>query len=195
MLTLHRGTGVRVLAEEGCPLEAGHALVVSSDRIAETGPYEELYARYGEGSRVRQWSGELNPGRYEPDAAGWLEETYHPDPREAGELGEEPITGAALAALEMSETRWGASARRGLQRLLAAGTTALSGEFRHPAVRTAVARSRIQVLHVHPGHPLPPRGLFPSAAADFAVVAEDGTCLATVLDGRIVYRRKQQTRR
>lgn len=190
MLTLHRGTGVRVSEEEGSPLAAGHALVVSGARIAETGPYEELYARYGEGCRVREWRGELNPGRYVPDAAAWLEETYHPDPREAAELGEEPLTGEALAALEMSETRWGASARRGLQRLLARGTTALSGEFRRPSVRTAVARSRIRVLHVQPGHPLPPRGLLPSAAADFAVVAEDGTCLATVLDGRLVHRRQ-----
>lgn len=190
MLTLHRGTGVRVSDEKDCPLDAGHALVVSGDRIAETGPYEELYARYGEGARVREWAGELNPGRYEPDATAWLEHTYHPDPREAGELGDEPLTGEALAALDMSGTRWGASARRGLQRLLATGTTALSGEFHRASVRTAVARSRIRVLSVQPGQQVPPRGLLPSSAADFAVLAEDGTPLATVLDGRILFRRK-----
>ncbi|NLU70303.1 hypothetical protein [Streptomyces sp. HNM0574] len=184
MLTLHKGTGVRVSSKEDCPLDPGHALLVNGDRLAEVGPYDELYERYGARARVREWAGELTPGRYEPDAGAWLEAAYHPDPREAAELGDEPLTGAALAALEMTDTRWGASARRGLQRLMACGTTAMSGHFSRGTVRIAVERSRIRVLSA-PRE----RALLPSGAADFAVRTEDGGCLATVLGGRIVHRR------
>ncbi|MFJ9851471.1 imidazolonepropionase-like domain-containing protein [Streptomyces sp. NPDC101150] len=182
MLTLHRVRGVR-LAHDG-ELNAGHAVVVDGARIAAIGPYEELLAAYG-GARVREWDGVLTPGRHEPDGAALLEAAYHPDPREADELGGEPLTGEALAALGMTETRWGASARRGLQRLLAAGTTALTGPFTRPAVRTAVQRSGLVEL---PGPA--PRALATGGPAHFAVFGEDGTCLATVLAGRLVHRRR-----
>lgn len=192
MLTIHRGTGVRVSDAPGCPVDCGHALVVSADRIAAVGPYGELYEEFGEGARVREWSGTIVPGRHEPDAAALLEHTYWPDPREAGELGTEPLTGDAVAALEMTDTRWGASARRGLQRLLASGTTSLSGELHRPSVRTAVQRSPLHHLPTARAHTLEP-----SAPADFAVftddgagAAEGGTCLATVLGGRLLHRRR-----
>ncbi|WP_240434300.1 hypothetical protein [Streptomyces sp. YIM 130001] len=167
--------------------DLGHALVVDSSRIAAIGPYEELLARYGEQARVRTWDGVLTPGRYEPDAPALLDDTYWPDPREADALGSGPLTGEALAALDMTGTRWGASARRGLQRMLASGTTALAGPFRRPEVLTAVERSGIRRLAVAPERPLA-RSLTPSGAADFAVFAADGGCLVTVLGGRLVHR-------
>ncbi|MFF4604138.1 hypothetical protein ACFY12_15610 [Streptomyces sp. NPDC001339] len=198
MLTIHRVRGVRRVHDG--PLDAGHAVVVDGARLAAIGPYEELAATYGlddlpahEGppthrgrARLREWDGVLTPGRYEPDGAAFLEAAYHPDPREADELGSEPITGEALAALDMTEIRWGASARRGLQRLLASGTTALTGPFTRPAIRTAVQRSGLDVLSgPGPG----PRTLTPGGVATFAVFADDGTALATVLAGRLVHRR------
>ncbi|WP_030667260.1 hypothetical protein [Streptomyces rimosus] len=179
MLTIHRVRGVR-RAPDGAA-DPGHAVVVSGDRIEAVGPYEELYERYGDRARVRDWNGVLTPGRHEPDGAALLETAYHPDPREAGELGTAPLTGDALTALGMTETRWGASARRGVQRLLATGTTSISGPFTHPAVRTAVTRSG---LRDRPG----PQALAPGAHADFAVFTEDGRCVVTVLGGRLVYR-------
>ncbi|WP_433857012.1 imidazolonepropionase-like domain-containing protein [Streptomyces kronopolitis] len=183
MLTLHRVRGVR-RTPDGAPA-AGHAVLVDGGRIAAIGPYEELLAAHGDQARVREWDGVLTPGRTEPDAAALLETVYHPDPREAGELGEEPVGGEALAALDMTAARWGAGARRGLQRLLSLGTTALTGPFTRPAVRTAVRRSGLAELPAGRG-----RTLTVGGAADFAVFAADGSCLATVLAGRLVYRRR-----
>ncbi|WP_406303501.1 hypothetical protein [Streptomyces sp. NBC_00885] len=171
MLTLHR-------------VPDGHSLIVEGARIAAMGPYEELYAAYGERARVREWDGVLGPGRHEPDAVALLEHAYWPDPREADELGTAPLTGDALAALGMTDTRWGASARRGVQRLLASGTTTLAGPLSRPAVRLAVERSGLK-------YAAGPRALAPGGPADFAVFAEDGTCLVTVLDGRLVHRRRR----
>ncbi|RFU87762.1 hypothetical protein DY218_05780 [Streptomyces triticagri] len=189
MLTIHRVQGVRPYADH--PREAetehGHALVVDSSRIAAIGPYEELLAQYGDRARVRTWDGILTPGRYEPDAPALLDDTYWPDPREADVLGTAPLTGDALAALDLTGTRWAGSARRGLQRLLASGTTALAGPFRRPEVLTAAERSGIRRLAVAPERPLS-RSLTPSGAADFAVYAPDGGCLVTVLGGRLVHR-------
>ncbi|MGW9044050.1 imidazolonepropionase-like domain-containing protein [Streptomyces lydicus] len=198
MLTLHRVRGVRAVPDG--PLAPGHAVVVDGTRLAAIGPYEELAAAYGTGAaaappgapggaRVREWDGIVTPGRHEPDGAALLEAAYHPDPREADALGSEPLTGEALAALGrseagMPESRWGASARRGLQRLLAAGTTSLTGPFTRPAVRTAVRRSGL------PERPGPdPRPLTVGGPATFAILADDGTALATVVSGRLVHRR------
>lgn len=170
MLTLHAG------------LHDGQAVVVSGGRLAAVGPYEELLKEYGERARLREWDGVLTPGRHEPDAVALLEGAYWPDPREADDLGTEPLTGAALAALPMTDARWGASARRGVQRLLAVGTTAVAGPFTRPTVRSAVERSGIRV------GPARPRALVPAGVADFAVFGGDGRCLVTVLGGRLVYR-------
>ncbi|MFK0292060.1 imidazolonepropionase-like domain-containing protein [Streptomyces sp. NPDC090442] len=190
MLTLHRVRAVRLTAAEDAEPLLGHAVVVDGDRLAAVGPYEELVAAYGT-ARVREWDGTLTPGRHEPDGAALLEAAYHPDPREAAELGTEPLTGAALAALPMTEARWGASARRGLQRLLAAGTTSLAGPFTRPTVRTAVHRSGLRETVTPARTPAgAPRRLTPGAPADFAVFAPDGTCLATVLAGRLLHRRR-----
>ncbi|MET9291558.1 hypothetical protein [Streptomyces sp. NPDC003077] len=170
-------------------VDLADAVVVDGARLAAIGPYDELAATYGARARVRAWDGVLTPGGYEPDGAAYLEATYHPDPREADALGSEPLTGRALAALDMPDTRWGASARRGLQRLLAAGTTAVTGPFTRPAVRTAVQRSGLRVLP-GPGPEPRPRALAVGGPADFAVFGADGACLVTVLDGRLVFRRR-----
>ncbi|PBC83230.1 hypothetical protein [Streptomyces sp. KS_16] len=193
MLTIHRVRAVRLVAdgpehdgpERDGGAGAGYAVVVEGDRFAAVGPYDELFAQYGARARVREWDGVLTPGRYEPEGAALLEAAYHPDPREADALGSEPVTGEALAALDMTEARWGGSARRGLQRLMATGTTALTGPFRRPAVRTAVERSGLQELAGRI-----PRALAAGGPAHFAVFAEDGSCLATALHGRLVFRRR-----
>ncbi|MGR8009020.1 hypothetical protein [Streptomyces hypolithicus] len=192
MLTLHRPLGGVVRVPGGRP-DAGHAVVVDGRRLAAIGPYEELYAElyaaHGDRVRVREWAGVLTPGRCEPDAVALLEAAYWPDPREADALGTEPLAGPALDALGMTPARWGASARRGVQRLLACGTTVLAGPFARPEVRAAVERSGIRQ---YAGAREPRRALATDSgadgAADFAVFADDGRCLVTVLDGRLVFR-------
>jgi plasmid stabilization system protein ParE len=183
VLTIHRPLGgVRVTEDAGA--DAGHAVVVDGGRYAAVGPYETLLAEHGARARVREWDGVLGPGRYEPGAAALLEATYWPDPREAETLGTEPLTGAALADLEatgaLTGTRWGASARRGTQRLLARGVTALAGPFDRPTVHAAVERSGMRRS--------PAPAVAQGGPADFAVFAADGRCLVTVLGGRLVHR-------
>ncbi|MFI0980149.1 imidazolonepropionase-like domain-containing protein [Streptomyces sp. NPDC021093] len=183
MLTIHRVLGIR--DADGTESVAGDAVVVDGDRIAAVGTYEELAEHYGPRARTRTWDGYLTPGRYEPDAVALLQTHYWPDPREADVLGTEPLTGQALHDLDLTDTRWGASARRGVQRLLSRGTTAVAGPFTRPAVRVAVERSPVRVLHAPRPNPLTP-----SAVADFAVFAEPGgECLVTVVGGRLVFRR------
>ncbi|MCX2969772.1 MULTISPECIES: imidazolonepropionase-like domain-containing protein [Streptomyces] len=160
---------------------SGDAVVVAGARIAALGPADEL-ARAHPGARERRWAGVVHAGRCHADAARYLEETYHPDPRESGELGTAPLTGAALPVLD--DTRWGHSARRGLQRLLGQGVTALVGPFSRPAVRVAVRRSGLPVYDA-PRTPV----LAVGGPAHFTVSAPDGACLATAVSGRLVYRR------
>ncbi|MEU5092177.1 hypothetical protein [Streptomyces sp. NPDC021356] len=168
MLTIHR------------PLaDPDRSVAVEGDRIVGLGPYEELRAAHGAGARLREWAGTLVPGRHEPDAVRLLETLYWPDPREADELGTQPLP---VGPDGMPEARWGASARRGLQRMLARGVTSVAGPFDRPPVRTAVQRSGVLV---GPGA----AALAPGARADFAVLAADGSCLATVVGGRLVHRR------
>ncbi|MER7047850.1 imidazolonepropionase-like domain-containing protein [Streptomyces jumonjinensis] len=203
MRTVH--TADAVLTADGAPADS---VAVDSGVIVAIGPYATVTAAHP-GARVRRWSGLLAPGLWRTRAAGLLEAAYHPDPREAAELGAEPLTGAALAVLEMDETRWGASARRGLQRMLAQGTTAVTGPFSRPSVRTAVARSGLRVRVRETERPgdgpeiLLDGELVLGGPADFAVFAAkaggglptraslpSGTarCVATVLGGRLVYR-------
>ncbi|GAB2721509.1 imidazolonepropionase-like domain-containing protein [Streptomyces bullii] len=201
MLTIHADSRGRALAVEGA-------------RIADAGPLDDLVAAYPH-ARVREWPGILTPGIVNLYGDELLQEAYHPDPREADELGTEPLTGEALAALALDDARWGASARRGVQRMLAHGTVAVACEnLRNRAVRDAVRRSGLVVV----GRLGPPGGvpaLDPYAsgepvrfapvrergsAARFAVfevrdeaeLAErgSGACVATVVDGRLVFRRR-----
>ncbi|QOV36367.1 hypothetical protein IM697_41285 [Streptomyces ferrugineus] len=201
MLTIHADSRGRALAVEGA-------------WIAGAGQLTDLVAAHPR-ARVRQWPGILTPGLINLHGNELLEEAYHPDPRESDELGTEPLMGDALATLAMDDTRWGASARRGLQRMLAHGTVRVAcEELRNRAVRDAVHRSGLAVVG-RLGRPGGTPALDPYAAglpvefaaprernsaARFAVfdvpdeteLAERGagTCVATVVAGRLVYRRR-----
>ncbi|MDT0449002.1 amidohydrolase family protein [Streptomyces hesseae] len=211
MQTLHAAD--LLIAVPGTAPVPGGAVVVDGDTVAALGPYEELTAAYPR-ARVRRWPGVLTPGLVQRRAAALLTRAYHPDPREHAELGERPLTGDRLAALEMDDTRWSGSVRRGLQQMLRHGTTAVAGAFDSLLLSTAVARSGLRVLPVAtPGEPDldPLRGVAALAdavaspltvggRADLAVfdVPDEaallergaGTCVATVLAGRLVHRRR-----
>ncbi|MEU3688225.1 hypothetical protein [Streptomyces narbonensis] len=184
------------------------AVLVDGELVAAVGPYEDLVAVRPE-ARVRRWPGILTPGLLNPYAPELLEGMYHPDPREAEGFGTEPITGErAQRIFRMDASRRGASARRGVQRLLAHGTVAVAGELRSRAAVDAVRRAGLAVGRRPdklPGDPsfspaplilLP--GLVPGGPARFAVfdvpdraalvLRGASTCVATVIDGRLVYR-------
>ncbi|MFC7220303.1 hypothetical protein ACFQLX_19355 [Streptomyces polyrhachis] len=183
MRTLHAADAVR--PGDGTRI-AGGAVLVEGRLIAAVGPYGELAAP---GVRVRRWPGTIAPGAVLADGRDFLEGAYHPDPREAGELGTAPLTGDALAKLAMDDARWGASARRGLQRLLARGTVRVGGAPpSRPAVREALRRSGMGA--VAPGEL---RAGEPATFAVFEEAADAGSdtgprCVATVLGGRLVHR-------
>ncbi len=214
MLTLHTAE-LLVPGPGSAPLRGG-AVLVEGDRIARVGPYEDLAASHPH-ARNRRWPGVLTPGLLVRGADELLERTYYPDdPYEVTELGADPISGAdALDALKMTESRWGNSARRGTQRLLARGVVAVCGRFTIPAVRTAVSRSGLTILP--PAASAGPPALDPFAGRDaareafhgvlepgvlarFAVfaVADEAellargatTCVATVIGGRLLHRRR-----
>ncbi|MFF3460932.1 hypothetical protein [Streptomyces sp. NPDC002619] len=199
MLTLH-------LAEQSP--EA--AVLVDGATVAAVGPYEELAAAHPR-AKVRRWPGILTPGLLNPYGPELLEGTYHPDPREADVLGADPIGGARAREIFRSDpARLGASARRGVQRMLAHGTVAVAGELRSRAVVDAVRGAGLAVgqrpdrlpgpaaLSPTPLILLP--ALVPGGPARFAVfdVADRaelvrrgaGTCVATVIGGRLLYRRR-----
>ncbi|MCM2393978.1 hypothetical protein [Streptomyces albipurpureus] len=201
MLTIHRADAV--LGRPGLD-----AVLVKGGLIVAIGSAEGLTVTHFR-ARVRRWPGLLTPGLREPGAVALLEAAYHPDPREADELGTDPLTGDALTALAMDDTRWGHSTRRGIQRLLARGNTALTGPFTRPAVRTAVTRSGLRVRQpdtegassvpsVPAAKVVYDGGLEIGGPADFAVFSVPGRkldpadthrCVATVLGGRLLYRR------
>ncbi|MCX4675069.1 hypothetical protein OG413_06980 [Streptomyces sp. NBC_01433] len=216
MLTIH--TADLLLPGHGRePVPVG-AVLVAGRLLTATGPYEELAAAHPT-ARVRRWPGVLTPGLLNPYGPELLERTYHPDPREADTLGTEPLTGAALDALGMTDARWGASARRGVQRMLAHGTVAVTGPLTRDAVADAVHRVGLGVRERFtggeaPGRPsldplaglplseallLPPLD-FAGRDADFSVfdvpdvagllTAGAASCVVTVLAGRMVYRRR-----
>ncbi|WP_228976407.1 hypothetical protein [Streptomyces sp. DH12] len=198
MLTLH--------VAEASP---GTAVLVDGAHVAAVGPYDELAAAHPL-ARVRRWPGILTPGLLNPYGPELLEQTYHPDPREAEEFGTEPVTGERARALFRADpSRQGASARRGVQRLLAHGTVAVAGELRGRAAQDAVRRAGLAVGRrpaVLPGpasfSPVP-LVLLPTLTAgtparfavfdvpDRAALVRRGasTCVATVVAGRLVYRR------
>ncbi|MFF2661218.1 hypothetical protein ACFVUH_28110 [Kitasatospora sp. NPDC058032] len=239
MLTLHRAA--LVLPDPADPTAPSHpdgAVLVRGELVEAVGAYAGLAAAHPE-ARVRDWGDALlTPGLRNPYGHWLLERTYHPDPREG--VGDEPVPDGLAG--ERDEARCGASARRGLQRMLGFGVTAVAGPFERAAVRTAVARSGLTVL---PGAgagagvgaagdgvgagvagPLDPLAVLPLAGAlhgrvavggraDFAVFAPGaegveghggdpvgtggsvgtggpwvGGCRATVLAGRLVFRRR-----
>ncbi|MEU2112338.1 hypothetical protein [Streptomyces sp. NPDC019507] len=217
MLTIH-AADLLLPGGRGAPVPGG-AVAVRGSLIAAVGPYEAVAAAHPQ-ARVRRWPGVLTPGLCNPYGPELLERAYHPDPREADELGTEPLTGDALAALGMTDARWGASARRGAQRMLAHGTVAVAGDLRRGAVLDAVTRAGLgreerfsepqgpPSLDPFAGRPVTEAFLLPlgpeGAGADFAVfdvpaggdpyaaLREHGarTCVATVLGGRLVHRRR-----
>ncbi|MFE6053684.1 hypothetical protein ACFQ6N_23270 [Kitasatospora sp. NPDC056446] len=221
MLTLHRAASVLPdPADPTAPFFTDGAVVVRDERVEAVGPYRELAAAHP-GARVRDWGpAVLTPGLRNPYGHWLLERAYHPDPRE--EIGAEPVADGLVGSTD--EARCGASARRGLQRMLGFGVTAVAGPFERASVRTAVARSGLVGLPGAAGlsGPLDPLAVLTLAEAvhgrvavggraDFAVFpvpvlpAPDGSvgvagegrvepaaggCLATVLGGRLVYRRR-----
>ncbi|MEU8561635.1 hypothetical protein AB0C45_09115 [Streptomyces cyaneofuscatus] len=195
----------------------GGAVAVDGDRIAAIGPYEEVVAAHP-AARVRRWPGLLTPGLRQDRARELLTRCYHPDPREADELGELPLWGEAFEriAATMDTARRSGSIRRGLQRMLRHGTTHVVGPFGadEPALRTAVARSGLVQVPGRPGDGLPDLDPFAASGGDLVATAHGpltvggradlavfdvadeaalragGTvhCVATVLAGRLVHR-------
>jgi hypothetical protein len=187
------------------------AVAVDGQHVLAVGVYEELLAAHPQ-SRVRTWPGILTQALLNAHGPELLEQAYHPDPREADEFGTEPVTDLSL--VELDDARWGASARRGLQRMLAHGTVALAGELTRPVVVEAVQRSGLTRLtreeqpegqaSLDPfatgGEVVRPLPISPGHHARFAIfdvrdereLAERGagTCVATILDGRLMYRRR-----
>ncbi|MFF1837363.1 hypothetical protein ACFVXE_24615 [Streptomyces sp. NPDC058231] len=217
MLTVHAAP---LVLPVGAAAVRHGAVAVDGDRIVALGPYEEIVAAHP-AARVRQWPGVLTPGLRQWHAVRLLTRCYHPDPREADELGGQPLWGEAFARLapELDTARRAGSVRRGLQRMLRHGTTHLAGRFHDPAVRTAVDRAGLTevpalgapgVLTGEPsldpfveGHDLPGTvhgPLVVGGRADLAVfdvpdertlcAAGAAACVATVLGGRLVYRRR-----
>ncbi|MEV1044482.1 hypothetical protein [Streptomyces sp. NPDC049916] len=141
MLTIHAAP---LVLPVGAAAVADGAVAVDGDRIAALGPYEEIAAARP-AARVRRWPGVLVPGLRQDHARELLTRCYHPDPREADELGELPLWGEEFEriAATMDATRRAGSVRRGLQRMLRHGTTHVAGPFAadDPALRTAIARS------------------------------------------------------
>lgn len=145
MLTIHAAPLVLPVGAAAVGEGAGGgAVAVDGDRIAAIGPYEEVVAAHP-AARVRRWPGLLTPGLRQDRARELLTRCYHPDPREAAELGELPLWGEEFERLAatMGAARRAGSVRRGLQRMLRHGTTQVVGPFgaEDPALRTALARS------------------------------------------------------
>ncbi|MBK3561288.1 hypothetical protein JHN55_33115 [Streptomyces sp. MBT56] len=145
MLTIHAAP---LVLPVGAAAVVDGAVAVDGDRIAALGPYEAVAAAYPT-ARVRRWPGLLTPGLRQDRARELLTRCYHPDPREADELGELPLWGEEFERLAatMDTTRRAGSVRRGLQRMLRHGTTHLAGPFGadDQALRMAVARSGLAV--------------------------------------------------
>ncbi|MFD8444359.1 imidazolonepropionase-like domain-containing protein [Streptomyces globisporus] len=145
MLTIHAAP---LVLPVGAAAVVDGAVAVDGDRIAAFGPYEEVAAAHP-AARIRRWPGLLTPGLRQDRARELLTRCYHPDPREADELGELPLWGEEFERLAatMDTTRRAGSVRRGLQRMLRHGTTHMAGPFGadDQALRTAVARSGLVV--------------------------------------------------
>ncbi len=188
----------------------GTAVLVEGALIAAVGPYEQLAAAHPD-ARLRRWPGIMTPGLLNPYGPELLEQAYHPDPREADRLGSEPVFGErARELLAAGPSARAASARRGVQRLLAHGTVAVAGELRGREALDAVRRAGLARAGRPPALPGPAAlspvplvmlpGLGAGKPARFAVfdvpdrdaLVRDGasTCVVTVVGGRLVYRRR-----
>ncbi|MEU4716888.1 hypothetical protein AB0F73_24995 [Micromonospora purpureochromogenes] len=97
--------------------------------------------------------------------------------RWAGTLGPALVHDGPLPPAPSPRERVHALFRLGVAAVLAAHVT-------EPELRAAAARNDVAVLD----GPRPP-ALVPNGRADLAVFADDGTCLATVVAGRLVHRR------
>ncbi|MEV8447419.1 imidazolonepropionase-like domain-containing protein [Streptomyces parvus] len=154
MLTIHAAP---LVLPVGAAAVVDGAVAVDGDRIAALGPYEEVAAAHPV-ARVRRWPGLIAPGLRQDRARELLTRCYHPDPREADELGELPLWGEDFEriAVTADATRRAGSVRRGLQRMLRHGTTHVAGPFGadDPALRTAVARSGLVVQVAPPPVPV-----------------------------------------
>ncbi|MFF7606316.1 hypothetical protein [Streptomyces parvulus] len=185
------------------------AVLVDGAQLAAVGPYEDLAVAHP-GARLRRWPGILTPGLLNPYGPELLEQAYHPDPREADRLGTEPVFGErGRVLLDSSPSARGASARRGVQRMLAHGTVAVAGELRGRGALDAVRRAGLALAGRPATLPGPaafspvPLVLLPALAAgkparfavfdvpDRAALVREGAsaCVATVVGGRLVYRR------
>ncbi|MEU0921194.1 imidazolonepropionase-like domain-containing protein [Streptomyces cyaneofuscatus] len=213
MLTIHAAP---LVLPVGAAAVAEGAVAVDGDRIAAIGPYEDVVAAHP-AARVRRWPGLLTPGLRQDRARELLTRCYHPDPREADELGELPLWGEAFERLAatMDTARRAGSVRRGLQRMLRHGTTHVVGPFGadEPALRTALSRSGLVQVPGRPGDGPPDLDPFAGGGdltatahgpltvggradlavfdvADEAALRVDGArlCVATVLAGRLVHR-------
>ncbi|MFF7015472.1 MULTISPECIES: hypothetical protein [Streptomyces] len=155
MLTIHAAS---LVLPVGAAAVAEGAVAVDGDRIAAIGPYEEVVAAHP-AARVRRWPGLLTPGLRQDRARALLTRCYHPDPREADELGELPLWGEEFERLaaRMDTARRAGSVRRGLQRMLRHGTTHVVGPFGadEPVLRTALSRSGLVQV---PGLPVQLQG-------------------------------------
>ncbi len=154
MLTIHAAP---LVLPVGAAAVVDGAVAVDGDRIGAIGPYEEVAAAHP-AARVRRWPGLIAPGLRQDRARELLTRCYHPDPREADELGELPLWGEDFEriAVTMDATRRAGSVRRGLQRMLRHGTTHVAGPFGadDPALRAAVARSGLVVQVAPPPVPV-----------------------------------------
>ncbi|MEV8003279.1 MULTISPECIES: hypothetical protein [unclassified Streptomyces] len=154
MLTIHAAP---LVLPVGAAAVVDGAVAVDGDRIAALGPYEEVAAAHP-AARVRRWPGLIAPGLRQDRARELLTRCYHPDPREADELGELPLWGEDFEriAVTADAPRRAGSVRRGLQRMLRHGTTHVAGPFGadDPALRTAVARSGLVVQVAPPPVPV-----------------------------------------
>ncbi|MET9437746.1 hypothetical protein [Streptomyces sp. NPDC006551] len=215
MLTIHAAD--LVLPGGGRAPVPGGAVAVRGTEIAAIGPYEEVAAAHPD-ARIRRWPGVLTPGLRQWHGLWLLTRVYHPDPREADELGTAPVSGPAFAALAPDAGRMAGSVRRGIQRMLAHGTTHVGLGAGPAEVRQAVARAGLREVPKAPvlappvwdgpdldpfveGYDLPGTVHGPltvGGLADLAVfdVADEAdlvtrgasTCVATVLGGRLLYR-------